>query len=292
MKVFISWSGEPSRKVAVALRDWIPYLIQAAKPFVSSEDVGKGRRWPLGLAQALESSDVGIICLTRDNRAAEWLLFEAGAISKSVKDGHACTLLLGGLKPSDVTGPLSLFQHTVFEKVDFKKLMLAINEALGKEQIQETVLNTLFEKLWPDIEEKVQKALKDVPETGTAPVRTDREMIEETLELCRAIARRGAEPDAALSARAEEEKLRHILSMDIGELPFLPSFLKRCLYKLGIRTVGALATCTKRDFEQWGGITKEHVEIISHMLEELGLSLGMLFDKRLLRLEDQIHVLR
>ena len=282
MKVFISWSGEPSRKVAVALRDWFPCLIQAVKPFVSSEDVGKGKRWPLDLAQALESSAVGIICLTHDNRAAEWLLFEAGAISKAVKDGHACTLLLGGLKAADVTGPLSHFQHTVFEKSDFKKLVLSINEALGKERLQETVISTLFEKLWPDIDEKVQKALKDVPATGSVPVRTEREMIEETLELCRAIARRSEEPAPTSDDSAGFELLRSLLTADISKL-HMPPRLKRHLYTMGIRTVGALSLQRQVELEKWRGITKEDIELMSKSLEGIGLSFGMCFDEQLLK---------
>ena len=42
MKVFLGWSGETSHNVALALSDWLPKVIQAIRPFVSSEDIAKG----------------------------------------------------------------------------------------------------------------------------------------------------------------------------------------------------------------------------------------------------------
>src|ERR1700674_605097 len=95
--VFISWSGNRSKHVAVALRDWLPVVIQAAKPFMSSGDIDRGSRWLGELTTVLEVTKVGIVCLTPENLNSAWLLFEAGALSKTTDRGtRTCTYLLAG----------------------------------------------------------------------------------------------------------------------------------------------------------------------------------------------------
>ncbi|CAC9976768.1 hypothetical protein [Flavobacterium panici] len=45
MKVFISWSGERSKKVAELLDDWLQCVIQAVNPWMSSKDIDRGALW-------------------------------------------------------------------------------------------------------------------------------------------------------------------------------------------------------------------------------------------------------
>lgn len=53
VKVSISWSGEPSRTVALALRSWLQSVIQSIDPYVSTEDIEKGASWFPHIAQQL-----------------------------------------------------------------------------------------------------------------------------------------------------------------------------------------------------------------------------------------------
>src|SRR4051812_38447371 len=105
MKVFISWSGPRSHAAALAARDFVQDVLQYSDPFVSSEDIAKGRRWLPEIIGELENSAFGIICLTRANLAAPWVLFEAGALGGRYSEGRVSCLLVG-LKQSDVAPPL------------------------------------------------------------------------------------------------------------------------------------------------------------------------------------------
>lgn len=42
MRVFVSWSGERSREVAKAFRDWLPLVLHYAEPWVSDADIEAG----------------------------------------------------------------------------------------------------------------------------------------------------------------------------------------------------------------------------------------------------------
>lgn len=64
MKIFISWSGERSQKIAELFKDWIQCVIQAAKPWISSHDVDRGALWYTEISKTLADSQFGILCLT------------------------------------------------------------------------------------------------------------------------------------------------------------------------------------------------------------------------------------
>ena len=44
MQIFISWSGEKSRKIGEAFRHWLPEVIQSVRPYFTPDDVAKGQR--------------------------------------------------------------------------------------------------------------------------------------------------------------------------------------------------------------------------------------------------------
>lgn len=186
MKVFLSWSGHKSHQVALVLRDWLPSVIQSLTPYVSSEDIDKGARWSTDIAKELEDSTFGILCVTKDNLEAPWLLFEAGALSKMMDKSSVCPFIFD-LKRAEVKGPILQFQSTIFDKDDVKKLLLTLNKACGDAGLKEELLSNTFDVWWPNLEESLE-AIKGEPseEEKTSTDKNFRnEMLEEILELSR-----------------------------------------------------------------------------------------------------------
>lgn len=156
MKVFISWSGDCSKKIAAYLHDWIPSVLQTIRPYMSAENIDKGDRWSQDLANQLQDTNYGIICVTPDNITAPWILFESGALSKSIQTAKVSPVIFG-LSPSDLSkSPLLQFQLTQFNNEDMRKLMASINNSAPEnERISPELLSRAFERAWPELDEAV-----------------------------------------------------------------------------------------------------------------------------------------
>ncbi len=159
MKVFVSWSGEASHDVAKALKDWLPNVIQAVDVFLSSEDIAKGSVWFHELGEVLDESAFGILCLTRSNLGAPWILFEAGALGKRFEQSRIVPLLID-LKVPGLTGPLAQFNAALPEKDDMAKLAAAINAELGASKLSDKQLDKAFATWWPELDKSLQRAAK------------------------------------------------------------------------------------------------------------------------------------
>ncbi|MFJ7796945.1 TIR domain-containing protein [Pseudomonas sp. NPDC096950] len=192
MKVFISWSGPVSRRLGEAIRDWLPGVLQLVTPYFTPSDIEKGGRWASDIAKELSSSEIGILCITRDNIHSDWILFEAGALSKSLDKSYVCPILFG-ISNTDLSGPLKQFQTTEFSKPDFHKLISLINNRLGDSKLPAKTLDNVFDKWWPDLEEKINEILSSITIVD-GPVRSDREVIDEILSLSRVASRQSSQP--------------------------------------------------------------------------------------------------
>lgn len=186
MKVFISWSGELSRKTAEILNTWLPCLIQTIEIFYSPDDIEKGENWDQRIAAELSECNYGLICLTSENVTAPWVNFEAGAIAKAL-DSRVATLMVN-INPSEIKGPLSRFQATKLESQDFLHLLKDINRN-SDSPINETRLSITFNGLWSNIENDLNgiRESQPAPEKSSkkANERTSSEAIEEILQLVR-----------------------------------------------------------------------------------------------------------
>ena len=218
MKVFISWSGNKSHKVAMVFREWLPSVIQSLIPYVSSEDIDKGARWSTDIAKELEDSTFGILCVTKDNMHAPWLSFEAGALSKTVDKAFVSPFLFD-IKRSEVDGPILQFQSTIFEKDDIKKLIQTLNKACGEDGISATMLDKAFDVWYPTLESELNKLkeITETEETDSSVISSEQHataIIEEILELTRDNQKLLRNPDSKLSDSIEtiKEKLEDALN--------------------------------------------------------------------------------
>jgi hypothetical protein len=186
MKVFISWADHRSRHAAAALHGWLPLVIQSAEPWMSAHGIGAGAQWFNEIMTQLEDPQtrIGVICLTPDNRDRPWLHFEAGALAKAVKHRTYVCPYLVGLAPTDVTGPLASFNAVSSDMDGTRKLVETIN-SVAQPPLAAPVLSRVFEKNWPDLEAQLKHAA--VSTSDRRPQRTDRELLEEILELLRAL---------------------------------------------------------------------------------------------------------
>lgn len=189
MKIFVSWSGEPSQGFAIAFSDWIKMVIQSAEPFMSSTDIRSGHRWLPEIGKQLETSAFGVICLTRRNKEEPWILFEAGALSKFLDASAVVPLRIDIDDNAEITLPLSQFQSRGLSKGDMLSLVRDINDACSESKLDSLVLEKTFERFWPDLDQAIQATLSDIKASGglVAKRPTD-EMIEETLNTVRALA--------------------------------------------------------------------------------------------------------
>lgn len=182
MKTFLSWSGDQSKAYANALRDWLPLVLHFVEPWVSDADIEAGERWASEVGKELESSNFGIICIDRENVGSQWLLFEAGALSRSMQEGRVIPLLFD-IEFKDISGPLAQFQAKKFEGKGVWDVVCAINK-LGETPIPDLHLKRLFDALWPDLEKAVEAIPKSAKTTKSRP---QHEVLEELVSSVRGL---------------------------------------------------------------------------------------------------------
>lgn len=183
MKIFISWSGERSEALAKALREWFPLVLHFVEPWLSQSDIQAGERWSVEIAKELENCNFGVICITRENLSSPWILFEAGALAKSMQDGRVIPLLLD-LDFKEISGPLAQFQAKKSDSGGIRELVASLNKA-APSPVPDAQLERLFSALWSDLENNILSIPK-----GSAPAKHNRpqgEILEELVSSVRTV---------------------------------------------------------------------------------------------------------
>jgi hypothetical protein len=150
MKIFLSWSGDSSRQIAAALNEWLPLIFSDVSCWLSTRNIEAGKRWGNELDAELASTTFGILCLTPNNLLAPWLLFEAGALSRSVEVARVVPYCVG-VAPDEIQGPLSRFQSVRADAEGTRALLRSINSVLANPRTEQ-MLDRIFDRWWPDLE--------------------------------------------------------------------------------------------------------------------------------------------
>jgi hypothetical protein len=140
MKVFISWSGDDSKQVAELLKDWLGLVLQQVEPWMSAQDIEKGSVWSRELGSSLEENDFGLLIITKENLTAPWIMFEAGALSKTLPS-RVIPILCVGVRPVDyLDTPLALFQGAIEpSKKEILSVVTAVNARCEKGAVAKLV---------------------------------------------------------------------------------------------------------------------------------------------------------
>ena len=164
MKIFVSWSGTYSKHVAELLRDWIPNVIQEAYVYVSSQDIAKGEAWPDSVRGNLSEIDLGVVVVTKTNYEAPWILFEAGALSKSVRS-RMIPLLCDVDHVELSKSPLRLFQSSMVNEADVLAMKQSLN-SFATTPLTDERLTVAFSKWWPDFHDQFDRLKPDAPKAA------------------------------------------------------------------------------------------------------------------------------
>jgi len=189
MKVFISWSGERSRRVAELLNNWIQCVIQAVDPWVSSQNLDRGTLWFSEISNQLANTTHGIICLTKSNKEKPWILFEAGALAKGLSSSKVFTFLID-LYPQDIEDPLAQFNHILPNRDGLMKLVYSINNSLDVKKLSEPILKNVLETFWPQFEEAFKIILQETTEEVVTVTRSSDDILSDVLNSVRNLERR------------------------------------------------------------------------------------------------------
>ncbi len=126
------------------------------------------------------------MCVTRENQSARWLNFEAGALAKAVESSRVVPLAID-LKPSDIEPPLGHFQAQPATEEGVRAITRSLNTECST-SLDGELLERSFSKWWPDLDAKLQQ-IAEVSPSPVGGMRTERELLEETLDTVRGLAR-------------------------------------------------------------------------------------------------------
>lgn len=165
MKIFLSWSGESSKRAARVLKDWLTQTVFVDQPpdvFMSEVDIVAGSDWLATLKSQLVQADCAIVCLTEDNLRSPWLNFEGGCIA--ITQEKKAIPFLVDVKPSALHGPFNHYQSISRSRDKILKLITDLQKIGNLSSPNPKYLNSLFPQFYDSLESALSEQLESVTE--------------------------------------------------------------------------------------------------------------------------------
>lgn len=185
MRIFLSWSGELSKAVAKEFAKWLPKILSPVKPWMSQHEIKAGTVWEEELFHNLNNTDSGILLLTKENKYAPWLLFEAGVLSKTANTRKVIPYCIR-IPVEEIANPLTKFQGVYADKEGTLQLIDSLNATLPK-RINETKIAKLFEQYWPTFEKTLDEVYRKMnnpkPKNVTEVLEVEMKSLNEKIDV-------------------------------------------------------------------------------------------------------------
>jgi len=233
MQVFISWSGNRSRQVADLLKDWIKVVVQASKPWVST-NIERGAAWAGEISAALSETNVGILCITAKNKDAPWILFEAGALAKGLKQSRVIPLLID-IKPSELGMPLSQFNATQCDRAGIMQLIQTINQATT-DPLDDAILDISISAHWHRFELSLEHILASTESPEPIIPRSDGSKLDEVLSLVHGLSGRINKIEARRSELLSPDVIKYLNLVTHAKSDYVDAFTKLASAPLDMAT--------------------------------------------------------
>lgn len=269
MQVFVSWSGTRSKALAEVLRDLLPQVLPNVKIWMSEHDVEAGSRWAMTLAERLAASDLGIACVTAENQASPWLIFEAGALSKRLDSSRFIPLLLE-IDQAQITYPLAQFQLVTSDRLGLTKLCRSINQ-FESEPMDMNRIERQIEKWWPDFERGFKSAAMQGGPTPHVAHRSTNDILTEVLQQVRELAKARSASETLINKvwvntqpfLGPEGRIYAVRDLhDLTVSDFLDEVWRElnCVVEVPAFTYGTLWTLHKVDGESLADLGKPYIQ--------------------------------
>jgi hypothetical protein len=185
MDLLLTWSGTASHEIATFFRDWLPKVVPGVKPWISSQDIAKGKRWADELTAQMSRTNLSITLITPENLRSPWVYYEVGFIAAKLDEARVCPLLIGVESAQVRDTPLGQYQWTEANRDDVLKLIKDINGVLGDRSHDVGLLEGNFSTQWPSLKRRIDKVIVESPRDQAEVIETEASVEEQLSEEAR-----------------------------------------------------------------------------------------------------------